>query len=73
MRERLDKFPLQFVSFPHVISELADHVETRRLKVGRDKLMWVLLQFISGSIAKNPTGDFLPVLRLYWCGHCPTY
>ena len=56
-----------------MISELADHVETRRLKVGRDKLMWVLLQFISGSIAKNPTGDFLPVLRLYWCADCPTY
>ena len=56
----------QFVSFPHVISELADHIERTRLRAGRDKLMWVLLQFISGSIAKNPTGDFLPVLRLYW-------
>ena len=55
----------QFVSFPAVIADLADHIETRRLKAGRDKLMWVLLQFISGSIAKNPTGDFLPVLRLY--------
>ena len=56
----------QFVSFPHVISELADHIERTRLRAGRDKLMWVLLQFISGSIAKNPTGDFLPILRLYW-------
>lgn len=28
-------------------------------------LRWVLLQFISGSIQKNPTADFLPVLRLY--------
>ena len=27
--------------------------------------MWVLLQFISGSIQKNPTADFVPVLRLY--------
>ena len=27
--------------------------------------MWVLLQFISGSIQKNPLNDFLPVLRLY--------
>ena len=27
--------------------------------------MWVLLQFISGSIQKNPTADFLPVLKLY--------
>ena len=31
----------------------------------RDKLMWVLLQFISGSIQKNPTADFIPVLKLY--------
>ena len=56
----------QFVSFPHVISDLAEHIERTRLRAGRDKLMWVLLQFISGSITKNPTGDFLPVLRLYW-------
>ena len=27
--------------------------------------MWVLLQFISGSIQKNPTADFIPVLKLY--------
>ena len=49
-----------------MISELAEHIERSKLRAGRDKLMWVLLQFISGSIAKNPTGDFLPVLRLYW-------
>ena len=55
----------QFVSFPHIISDLADIIEKRQLKAGRDKLMWVLLQFISGSIQKNPTADFVPVLRLY--------
>ena len=27
--------------------------------------MWVLLQFISGSIQKTPTADFVPVLRLF--------
>ena len=27
--------------------------------------MWILLQFISGSIQKNPLSDFLPVLKLY--------
>ena len=27
--------------------------------------MWVLLQFISDSIQKNPLNDFLPVLRLH--------
>ena len=55
----------QFVSFPHVIRELADIIAKKELKAGRDKLMWVLLQFISGSIQKNPTADFVPVLELY--------
>ena len=27
--------------------------------------MWALLQFISGSIAKNTSTDFMPVLKLY--------
>jgi len=27
--------------------------------------MWVLLQYISGSIQKNPLAEFLPLLRLY--------
>ena len=49
------------MSFPHVISDLADQLEERNLTAGRDKLMWVLLQFISGSIQKNPTADFIPV------------
>jgi hypothetical protein len=31
---------------------------------GRDDLMWSLLQFISGSIAKNSTEEFVPVLGL---------
>ena len=57
--------PFQFVSFPHVISDLAEQIEKKQLRAGRDKLMWVLLQFISGSIQKNPTADFVPVLRLY--------
>ena len=48
------------MSFPHVISDLADQLEKRNLTAGRDKLMWVLLQFISGSIQKNHTADFIP-------------
>lgn len=32
---------------------------------GRDHLMWVLLQFISGSIQKNALADFLPVMKLF--------
>jgi mediator of RNA polymerase II transcription subunit 23 len=37
----------------------------RGLIKGRDHLMWVLLQFISGSIQKNALGDFLPVMKLF--------
>ena len=33
---------------------------------GRDELMWALLQYISGSIAKNTFTDFLPVLKLFF-------
>ena len=33
---------------------------------GRDELMWALLQYISGSIAKNTVTDFLPVLKLFF-------
>ncbi|WAR24242.1 MED23-like protein [Mya arenaria] len=36
-----------------------------KIRETRDHLMWVLLQFISGSIQKNPLSDFLPVLKLY--------
>lgn len=55
----------QFASFPHMVVSLYDKLKGRNLNKGRDHLMWVLLQFISGSIQKNPLSDFLPVLRLY--------
>jgi mediator of RNA polymerase II transcription subunit 23 len=55
----------QFVSFPAVIGELAAAVAARRLRAGRDRLMWLLLQFVSGSIQKNPAADFMPVLALF--------
>uniref|UniRef100_A0A4W5JGJ3 Mediator of RNA polymerase II transcription subunit 23 n=1 Tax=Hucho hucho TaxID=62062 RepID=A0A4W5JGJ3_9TELE len=32
---------------------------------GRDHLIWVLLQLISGSIQKNAQADFLPVMKLF--------
>ena len=47
-----------FVSLPHVISDLADIIEKKQLKAGRDKLMWLVLQVINGS-------NYAPVLRLY--------
>jgi mediator of RNA polymerase II transcription subunit 23 len=55
----------QFVSFPAVITELSEAVEWRGLRAGRDRLMWLLLQFVSGSIQKNPAADFMPVLALF--------
>lgn len=39
-------------------------LESKGSNRGRDHLMWVLLQFLSGSIQKNPFSDFLPILRL---------
>ncbi|KAG7265738.1 hypothetical protein CRUP_035091, partial [Coryphaenoides rupestris] len=48
----------QFASFPHMLAG-------RGLIKGRDHLMWVLLQFISGSIQKNALADFLPVMKLF--------
>ncbi|XP_064625436.1 mediator of RNA polymerase II transcription subunit 23-like [Lineus longissimus] len=55
----------QFASFPHMVMSLYEKLQGRDLRKGRDHLMWVLLQFISGSIQKNPLQDFLPVMKLY--------
>ncbi|XP_064486798.1 mediator of RNA polymerase II transcription subunit 23-like isoform X1 [Ornithodoros turicata] len=55
----------QYASFPHMVLALHDKLVGRNLRKGRDHLMWVLLQFISGSIQKNPLNDFLPVMKLY--------
>ncbi|CAH1171324.1 unnamed protein product [Phaedon cochleariae] len=55
----------QFASFPSLVMSLHSRLQGRELRRGRDQLMWVLLQFISGSIQRNPLSNFLPVLRLY--------
>lgn len=55
----------QFASFPNIVMALHNRLQGRELKRGRDQLMWVLLQFISGSIQRNPLSNFLPVLKLY--------
>ncbi|XP_071507366.1 mediator of RNA polymerase II transcription subunit 23-like [Diadema antillarum] len=54
----------QFVSFPSMVQSLHEKLNGRSLTKGRDHLMWVLLQFISGSIKKASLEEFLPVLRL---------
>lgn len=56
----------QFVSFPSFVEGVHTALVEKgtKLRVGRDHLMWTLLQFISGSIAKTTTTDFMPVLKL---------
>jgi mediator of RNA polymerase II transcription subunit 23 len=44
----------QYATFPNIVIALHDKLAVRDLRKGRDHLMWVLLQFISGSIQKNP-------------------
>lgn len=52
-------------SFPHMVLNLHDKLVTKNFRKGREHLMWVLLQFISGAIQKNPLVDFLPIMKLY--------
>ena len=70
---------LQYISFPAIITELADSIETERLKAGRDKLMWVLLQFISGVCvcvrvcvwALKSSNVMYAEIRVYWSDPVP--
>ena len=52
-------------SFPHMVLNLHDKLVLKKYRKGREHLMWVLLQFISGAIQKNPLVDFLPIMKLY--------
>ncbi|XP_063877362.1 mediator of RNA polymerase II transcription subunit 23-like [Scylla paramamosain] len=54
----------QLISFPSLVLRLHAKLKGKTSHQGRDHLMWVLLQFLSGSIQKNQFSDFLPVLRL---------
>ena len=58
----------QFVTFPTFVDSIHKALSQRSkkpVKEGRDFLMWALLQYISGSIAKNSSTDFMTVLKLY--------
>ncbi|XP_053964046.1 mediator of RNA polymerase II transcription subunit 23 [Anastrepha ludens] len=55
----------QFVSFSHIVTALYEKLSKKELRKGRDQLMWILLQFISGSIQKNPIANFLPTFKLF--------
>ncbi|XP_050360927.1 mediator of RNA polymerase II transcription subunit 23 isoform X2 [Nymphalis io] len=54
-----------FASFPNIVMGLHNKLIGHDLKKGRDHLMWVLLQFISGSIQRNPLSNFLPIIKLH--------
>ncbi|OWR46814.1 mediator of RNA polymerase II transcription subunit 23 isoform X1 [Danaus plexippus] len=54
-----------FASFPSIVMGLHNKLVGCDLKKGRDHLMWVLLQFISGSIQRNPLSNFLPIIKLH--------
>ncbi|XP_055535725.1 mediator of RNA polymerase II transcription subunit 23 [Wyeomyia smithii] len=55
----------QFATFQNIVNSLHDKLSVRNLRRGRDHLMWVLLQYISGSIQRNSISNFLPILKLY--------
>uniref|UniRef100_A0A336LHK9 Mediator of RNA polymerase II transcription subunit 23 n=1 Tax=Culicoides sonorensis TaxID=179676 RepID=A0A336LHK9_CULSO len=55
----------QFATFPNIINSLYNALSVKKMSRGRNQLMWVLLQFISGSIQRNPIQNFLPVLDLF--------
>lgn len=54
-----------YASFPHVVMNLHTKLLAKSYRNGREHLMWVFLQFISGAIQKNPLNDFLPIMKLY--------
>ncbi|XP_049544481.1 mediator of RNA polymerase II transcription subunit 23 [Anopheles darlingi] len=55
----------QFATFQNIVNTLHEKLAVRNLRRGRDHLMWVFLQYISGSIQKHSILNFLPVLKLY--------
>lgn len=55
----------QFANFPEILKSLIKRIEGHEYKIGRHYLMWILLQFISGSIQRNPISNFFPVFKLY--------
>lgn len=52
-------------SLPHMLIELHTKLKANPIRSGREQLMWMLLQFLSGVMLKGPIEDFLPVLKVY--------
>lgn len=56
----------QYASFNGLCQSLHDKLSVRTdLRKGRDHLMFVILQFVTGAIQKNPLSHFLGLLKLY--------
>lgn len=60
----------QYVNFQFLVNYLHEKLAKSGLRRGRDQLMWVLLQFISGSIQKNPVSFFAKLNNRYFCLKC---
>lgn len=54
----------EFISFPKMVESLHQKLAQRNITKGREHLLWVLLQYVSGSIQKNPVADFIPIVKL---------
>lgn len=54
-------------TFAHIVDDLYNKLLAKNLKRGREHLMWVLLQYISGSIQREkiPMNEFLNVIKLF--------
>lgn len=59
------RFTLRLLNYLKEFLNLIFQLAVRELRKGRDYLMWALLQFISGSIQRNPLSNFLSVISLY--------
>ncbi len=59
----------QYISFSGFVEKLLIQVdrlpEAAKSGPGREELSWALLQYISGSIGKNPITEFACALKLY--------
>ena len=54
----------QYIQFTTFVERLCNSLRAQRYRKGRDDLMWSLLQFVSGSVSKNVTQEFIPLLEL---------
>ena len=54
----------QLINFPALVQTLHNKLKERKMIDGRDHLMWMLLQLLSGTLQKYQFPEFLPLIRL---------